>query len=104
MHSKYTFLDIVRPNPPINVSLRGLDPYTLGLHYKVDAMLEFFPPGFEQDVWYQSQFDSLDVWHPLEIGFIDTNKSVNEANRNFTGLIPHAMYTVRIKMQSTTVS
>lgn len=80
---------------PVNMTLHPLDPFTILVNYTIHSDLDFFPPGFRQQIKFQSEHQSS--WTTvksllgLEIQFYEFN---------LTNLIPYSDYKVEVRILS----
>jgi len=91
----------VRPGPAENVTLLPLKERTLLLGYKIPHELEHFSPGLRFSVDFRSEFDEPGEWKAVDTSDFDHQRI--EFSVEIPGLLPYALYSVRVRLLSAKV-
>jgi hypothetical protein len=85
---------LVKPKP-VNMTLDSLDPFTILVNYTIDTDFHFFPPGFRQQIRFQSEFENQ--WTVIKS---DLDPEMQFYEFNLTNLIPYSEYKVVARILS----
>lgn len=80
---------------PVNMTLKALDPFTISVHYTIDTNLHFFPPGFRQQIVFQSEHESTPT-----VEKSDLDPEIQFHNLNLTKLTPYTEYKIEARIIS----
>ncbi len=79
----------------VNLTFDLLDPFTILVNYTIDTDLHFFPPGFRQQIRFQSEFKNQ--WTVIKS---DLDPEMHFYEFNLTNLIPYSEYKVIMRILS----
>ncbi len=77
------------------MTLRPLNQFTISVRYTIDTNLHFFPPGFRQQIVFQSEHEATPI-----VEKSDLDPEVLFYEFNFTKLTPFTEYRVEARILS----